>query len=155
MKSFSEYRDEKKKILLEKDKSKNRGATPDEQVWKTWRSLINMTASELKAFYDSEEGADAGMKKSDADKAGIDSGRESARMLMKMIPTGGSFEKAQQNWTPSMWFWARKQNSFNSRMRGARKRMVGNPFERDGKMTRWLKSLLIWGHDPRKPMRKV
>ena len=49
----------------------------------------------------------------------------------------------------------RKQNSFNSRMKGMRSRIHGNPFEKDGKMTRWLKSMLIWGHDPRKPLRKV
>jgi hypothetical protein len=114
-----------------------------------------MSLKELKDFYDSSNGKDAGMKQSDANKAGIDSGRESARWLMKMIPKGESYKQAEENWTPTMWKWCRKQISFNSRMRGMRKRMVGNPFERDGEMTRWLKSLLIWGHDPRKPLRKV
>ena len=109
-----------------------------------------MTEKELKDFYDSDEGKTAGMKQTDADKAGIDSGRESARMLLKMIPIGKTFKSASENWTPSMWEWCKKQNSFIGRMRGMRSRMTGNPFERDGKMTRWLKSLLIWGHDPRK-----
>ena len=151
-KSFKEFREEKNALL---EKSDRRSAEPNEEVWKTWRKLINMSASELKNFMDSEDGKDAGMKQKDADKAGIDSGRESAHMLLKMIPHGGSFSSAEKNWTPSMWFWAGKQNSFNSRMSGARKRIKGNPFEKDGEMTRWLKSMLIWGHDPRKPMRKV
>jgi hypothetical protein len=150
MKSFSEFKQDQEPILESGTNTK-----PDENVWKTWRKLINMSLKELENFYNSEEGKDAGMKQSDADKAGIDSGRESARMIMKMLPHGASFSAAEEHWTPTMWKWARKQNSFNSRMRGMRKRMVGNPFERDGKMTRWLKSMLIWGHDPRKSMRKI
>jgi len=114
-----------------------------------------MTQKELQKFYDSDEGKDAGMKQGEADKAGIDSGRESARMLLKMIPVGSTYKSALENWTPDMWRWCRKQISFNSRMKGMRKRMVGDPFFRDNKMTRWYKSLLIWGHDPKKPLRKV
>ena len=150
MKSFKDY---KKELVITESGDPN--STPDLDIWKKWHQLINMTEKELKDFYDSEDGKDAGMKQSEADKAGIDSGRESARMLIKMIPIGNTFEAASKNWTPTMWSWCRKQNSFNSRMRGMRKRMVGNPFERDGKMTRWLKSLLIWGSDPRKSMKKI
>jgi len=150
MKSFSEHKEQNEEILKESVET-----TPDENVWKKWRSLVNMTAKELKTFYDSPNGKDAGMKQGEADKIGIDSGRESARMLIKMIPDGGSYKEAEEKWTPTMWRWCRKQVSFNSRMRGMRKRMVGNPFERDGQMTRWYKSMLIWGHDPKKSLRKV
>ena len=90
------------------------------------------------------------MKTSDAHKAGISSGKESAHMLIKMIPLGSSYKKAEENWTPSMWKWANKQISFISRMKGMKSRIKGNPYEKDGKMTRWLKSMLIWAHDPRK-----
>lgn len=154
LQSFAEFQSERKKTLLEGSKE-SRTSSPDQEVWKKWRSLINMSAGEIQKFMESEDGKDAGMKQSEADKAGIDSGKESARMLIKMIPIGGSYEAAEKNWTGSMWFWARKQNSFNSRMKGARKRIKGNPFEKDGQMTRWLKSMLTWGHDPRKPLRKV
>jgi hypothetical protein len=152
--TFSEFKHRRDEII-EKEKTPPTHSSVDEEIWKKWRSLVNMTASELQNFYDSENGKDAGMKQKEANKVGIDSGRESARMLLKMIPTGGSFSSAEKNWTPDMWRWARKQNSFNSRMKGARKRIKGNPFEKDGEMTRWLKSLLIWGHDPRKPLRKI
>ena len=151
MKSFNDYKQEK---LIALEEAKDPNSSPDKEIWKTWRQLVNMTEKELKSFYDSEDGKDAGMKQGEADKAGIDSGRESARMLMKMIPVGKTFEDATKNWTPTMWMWCRKQNSFNSRMRGMRKRIIGNPFEKDGEMTRWLKSLLIWGHDPRKTLKK-
>jgi hypothetical protein len=77
MKSFIEYKDEKKKILLEKDKFKNRGATPDPKIWKLWRSLINMSKKELEEFYESDEGKGAGMSKKEADAAGVRTGRES------------------------------------------------------------------------------
>jgi len=153
-KSFKEFSEEKKLAILEAEKD-SRTSGPDEEVWKKWRSLINMSAGELQKFYDSEDGSDAGLTQKEAKREGIDRGRESAQMLLKMIPTGSSFASAEKHWTPSMWFWARKQNSFNSRMRGARKRIKGNPFEKNGEMTRWLKSLLIWGSDPRKPLRKV
>lgn len=142
MKSFNEFKED---LPIEESKH-----TPDEQIWKKWKSLVNMTYKELESFYDSSDGKDAGMKQGEADKAGIDSGRESARMLMKMIPTGKTFEQAEKNWTTDMWRWCKKQNSFISRMKGMRSRMSGNPFEREGKKTRWYKSLLIWGHDPKK-----
>lgn len=146
MKSFNEYKKEKLAILEE---SKDPNNSADESTWKKWNQLVNMTPKELKSFYDGD-GKDAGMKQADANKAGIDSGKESARMLLKMIPTGGTFTKASENWTPDMWKWCKKQISFISRMKGMRSRINGNPFEKDGEMTRWLKSLLIWGHDPRK-----
>lgn len=127
-------------------------------VWAQWRSWINMSAKELKAFYDSPEGKEAGMKQKAAGKLGIDTGRESAKWLMKMIPTGGSWNSAKENWSAKMWEWAKKQNSFNSRMYGTSKRAKGNPWydEKtiDGKKkkvpTRILLALKIWGHNPEK-----
>ena len=149
-KSFSEFSENRRKILLE-EKTPPKESSIDEEVWKKWKQLVNMKASEFKSFFDSEDAKDAGMKQKDADEAGIDSGKESAKKLLLMIPSGTSFKLASQTWTPDMWNWARKQISFISRMKGMRKRIKGNPFEDEkGDMTRWLKSLLIWGHDPRK-----
>ena len=128
----------------------NEGEENREETWKRWNELVNMSVGEIEKFLDSENGKDAGMKTSDAHKAGISSGKESAHMLIKMIPLGSSYKKAEENWTPSMWKWANKQISFISRMKGMKSRIKGNPYEKDGKMTRWLKSMLIWAHDPRK-----
>lgn len=128
--------------------NEERTAEPDEDLWKSWKELINMTPAQIKKFRE-DEGKDAGLTQKEAEAAGgIDTGKESAEMLIKMIPIGQTYKAAEKNWTPSMWFWAGKQVSFNSRMIGMKKNMKPPYFYRNGEMTRWLKSLLIWGHIP-------
>ena len=124
---------------------------PDCEIWRRWRQLVNMSASELERFSQSEEGREAGLSKSQAQGQGIKSGRTSAQWLLKMIPTGTSFGRAVSEWTPEMWRWCRRQVSFISRMRGNK----GKLYESDGSKTRKHTSLLIWGHNPKKPLRKV
>lgn len=108
------------------------------QIYSEWRRLVNMSYSDLKKFYDSEEGKKAGLSSSEASKQGIDSGRESARWIMKMKRT------RKENWTPSMWRWAKKQISFIKRMSG----VDGPLYDKKGNKTRKHTSLLIWGHNP-------
>lgn len=110
------------------------------ETYKKWKSLVNMSRSELQSFYDSEEGKKAGLSSAEAKKQGIDSGRESARWIMKMKDTPVS------KWTPAMWKWAKKQISFISRMSGNK----GGLYEDNGNKTRKHTSLLIWGHNPEK-----
>jgi len=133
-----------KQFLLE---AEDRSAEPSEETWKSWIELINMTPAQIKKFRE-DDGEDAGLTRKEADDSGIDSGKESAEMLIKMIPTGKTYSAAEKNWTPTMWFWCGKQVSFNSRMIGMKKNMKPPYFFRKGEMTRWLKSLLIWGHIP-------
>jgi hypothetical protein len=111
-----------------------------EQIFEEWDSLVNMSASELKKFYNSEEGQKAGLSKQKANELGIDNGRTSARWIMKM--KGINYI----NWTPEMWRWAKKQISFIKRMSKNRGSLYGS----NGKKTRKYLSLLIWGHDPEK-----
>jgi hypothetical protein len=132
-------------FILESEK---REGVPSRELWESWNELINMTPAEIKKFRESKHGDDAGLTQAQAKKDGIDTGKESAEMLIKMIPTGKSYNDAEKNWTPSMWFWCGKQVSFNSRMIGMKKNMKAPYFFRNGEMTRWLKSLLIWGHIP-------
>jgi hypothetical protein len=110
-----------------------------------------MSASELKSFMETEDGKEAGLSKSEADKEGISSGRESARWLLKMIPIGQSWNSANEKFTPKMWEWVGKQVSFISRMRG----VEGALYDDKGNRTRKHTSLLIWGHDPQKKMKSV
>jgi hypothetical protein len=110
------------------------------EIYKKWKDLVNMSASELKKFMDSEEGKVAGLSKKEADKLGIDYGRESAKWILKMKDT------PVKDWTPNMWRWAKKQISFNSRMRGNK----GKLYDEKGRKTRKHLSLLIWGHNPEK-----
>lgn len=128
--------------------AEDRTAEPSEDLYKSWKELINMTPAQIKQFRESKHGQDAGLTQKQAKDAGIDTGKESAEMLIKMIPSGKTFEDAEKNWTPAMWFWCGKQVSFNSRMIGMKQNMKAPYFFRNGEMTRWLKSLLIWGHIP-------
>lgn len=110
------------------------------EIYAKWKKLVNMSKSELQKFYDSEEGKQAGLTPEEAKEAGIDSGRESARWVMKMKDTKVA------DWTPTMWMWAKKQISFVSRMSGNKGKLV----DENGKKTRKYLSLLIWGNDPNK-----
>lgn len=120
--------------------------TPDKEVFDKWKRLVNMTPSALRYFMNSEEGKEAGLSKEEAREKGIKSGRESAEWILKMKPLARSFKMAEQEWTPDMWEWARRQNAFISRMSGN----MGAYYYENGEMTRLLKALLIWGHDPEK-----
>ena len=112
----------------------------NKETYNKWKSLVNMSKSELQKFYDSKEGKEAGLSAGEAKSEVIDSGRESARWIIKMKDTNVS------EWTPDMWRWAKKQISFISRMSGNK----GGLYDDKGNKTRKHTSLLIWGHDPEK-----
>ena len=116
------------------------GKALDKETYTKWKKLVNMSKSELKDFYESKDGKEAGLSASEAKEEGIDSGRESARWIMKMI------DVPYTEWTPEMWRWAKKQISFISRMSG----MKGDLYDDKGNKTRKHTSLLIWGHNPEK-----
>ena len=114
-------------------------------IYAEWSKLVNMSASELSDFIDSEEGEEAGLSRKEAGKAGasggkIKSGRDSARAIVRML------ERKKEDWTDNDWEWAKRQINFINRMKGAKGKMR----EPDGKPTRKLLALKIWGHDPEK-----
>jgi DNA polymerase III sliding clamp (beta) subunit (PCNA family) len=116
------------------------GKALDKETYTKWKSLVNMSKSELQNFYESKEGKEAGLSASETKEKGIDSGRESARWILKML------DIPYTKWTPNMWRWAKKQISFISRMSG----MKGDLYDDKGSKTRKHTSLLIWGHNPEK-----
>lgn len=121
--------------------TESKSLTPEQsKTYTKWKSLVNMSASELEKFLNSEEGKVAGLTKSEADAQGIKSGRESATWILKMLKI------KVENWTPEMWNWANRQISFISRMKGNK----GPLYDPKGNKTRKHLSLLIWGHDPTK-----
>lgn len=118
-----------------------------EEAWYEWRSLVNMSPSELNQFLKSEEGRAAGLSRSQAKKEGVRSGQDSAKALLRMLPSGGrSLPQAEKNWSEADWTWARRQVAFIKRMRGVK----GPLYDEDGEPTRKHTALLLWGHDPRK-----
>lgn len=120
------------------------------ELWKKWRRHVNMTRTELVKFL-MEYGDTAGLSRSQAKRQGIKSGRDSAKQLLKMIPTGTSYSRAEREWSAKQWDWAKRQVAFIRRMRAAK----GPLFDDDGEPTRKLLSLMLWGHDPQKPLRSV
>ena len=120
--------------------------TEDEQQrYRKWKKLINMSGTEIKKFLDSDEGKEAGLSRKESATAGasggkISSGRDSARAIIRMLKTD------VEDWTENDWKWSGKQISYISRGLGMR----GPLYDEKGKKTRKLLSLLVWGHDPRK-----
>lgn len=114
------------------------GKRLDNETYNEWKELVNMSYSELKDFYNSPEGKKAGLSRIEAKEQGIDSGRTSARWILRMKQTPMS------KWTSQMWIWAKKQISFIKRMSGVK----GSLYNDKGKKTRKHTALLIWGHNP-------
>jgi ribosomal protein S6--L-glutamate ligase len=115
------------------------------ELYKKWKSLVNMGPKELESFIDSDTGKDAGLSRKEASKAGakgkpIKSGRDSARAIVRMKGM------SRDEWTANDWAWARRQVNFITRMKGA----AGKMRESDGTPTRKLMALKIWGHNPEK-----
>ena len=118
-------------------------ATSEEKLkekYKKWKGLINMSPTEIQSFLDSQEGKTAGLSRKEASKEGITSGRDSARAIIRMLKV--PFEE----WTSNDLRWMNKQISFISRMLGVK----GPLKDSDGKPTRKLLALKVWGHNPLK-----
>ena len=124
---------------------KDKDQQEKDELYKKWKSLVNMGPKELESFIDSDTGKDAGLSRKEASKAGakgkpIKSGRDSARAIVRMKGM------SRDEWTANDWAWARRQVNFITRMKGA----AGKMRESDGTPTRKLMALKIWGHNPEK-----
>lgn len=132
-------------ILEEKE-----GNSDKKELFNEWKSVINMTVSEIKKFYDSPVGKEAGLSQKEASKEDVSRGRVSAEALMRMIPDGTSFESAKEKWSDTDWDWAKKQVNFHNRFdsknvkveQGYKKNSDGERY----KLTPLYLALLIWGH---------
>lgn len=110
------------------------------EKYKKWKELVNMTPSELQKFLDSEDGKVAGLSRKEASDEGIRRGRDSAKAILRMK------SKKVDDWNASDWEWCGRQISFISRMSGNK----GSLRDKDGKPTRLLLSLKVWGNNPEK-----
>lgn len=117
-----------------------------QELYARWRELVNTSAESLEKWLDrqlelakKDPEKFPGMKQSVASKMGINTGRQSAKWILKMKRT------PVEEWTPEMWKWAGKQVSFISRMRG----VEGPLYDEKGEPTRKLLALKVWGHDPK------
>ena len=114
-------------------------------LYKERQKLVNMSGKEIDTFLDSDDGAEAGLSRKEAGKAGADggkisTGRDSARAIIRMLDT------PMEKWSDNDWKWAGKQVNFINRMKGAK----GPLRDEDKKPTRKLLALKVWGHNPEK-----
>lgn len=115
------------------------------ELFDEWKELVNMTASEIETFYESNAGKESGLDRDEADSQDIKQGRESARALMRMIPKAGSFKQAKENFTDTDWEWVGAQVNFINRFKDQGHDLYEGEGE-DKKLTRYYMALLIWGH---------
>lgn len=120
-------------LLLESDDQE------ELQQYHKWKKLVNMPVAELKKFIDSDLGKEAGIDRKEASKSGIKRGRDSARAIVRMR------SKPFSEWDENDKEWMSRQISFISRMSGNK----GPLLDDEGKPTRKLTSLWIWGHVPK------
>lgn len=112
------------------------------EKYSRWKKLINMSASQIQSFLDSEDGKVAGLSRKEAGKLKISSGRDSARAIIRMLG------KKREDWDVSDIKWMKKQLAFISRMSGN----PGPLYDNKGRKTRKHLSLLVWGHNPAKKL---
>lgn len=125
--------------IKEENEEKNK------EDYRRWKKLVNMSSAEIQSFLDSQDGKVAGLSRKEAANAGtgggkITSGRDSARAIIRMK------NKPFSEWDESDMKWMRKQISFISRMSGN----PGKLKDENGRPTRKLLSLKVWGHNPGK-----
>ena len=106
----------------------------DEQTRKDFDEAVNMTASELKKWLDSDESKSVGQKK---DGGGESTGHESGRHIVRIL------EKKKADLTDDDLAHMRKVVGYVKRHSAQRPK--GDVTDTD-----WRYSLMNWGNDPKK-----
>ena len=103
----------------------------DDQTKKDFDEAVNMTASELKKWLDTDESTSVGQKKDGGESTGHESGRHIVRIL----------EKKKADLTDADWQHMEKVHGYVARH--SKQRPSGDVTD-----TKWRWSLMNWGHDP-------
>jgi len=125
----------------------NKGQDYWADIYKQWKRLVNMTATQVQSFLDSPEGREAGLSEAKAQNLGIRRGRDSARAIVRMK------RKGVKNWNRNDWLWARAQVRFINRFLNKQDKPRHPLWKKNGEPTRYFMALLIWGHDPTRRMK--
>ena len=104
-----------------------------DDIWDDWKAAVNMTASELENWLDTEESKEVGQK----DDGGESVGHRSGRRIIEILGT----KKADL--TDSQVEWMHKVVGYVHR------HSAQGP-ESDVEHSRWRYSLMNWGNDPLK-----
>lgn len=116
-----------------------------QEDYRNWKSKVNMSANAIEKYLETEDGKTSGMSRkqvSDMKRRGsnIVRGYDSALAIIRMK------RKRVKEWTARDVRWMYRQIDFLTRSIAQE-----HPyFDEDKNKTRYLKSLLIWGHNPMK-----
>lgn len=103
----------------------------DETTWKEFQDAMNMTASELEKWLDTDESKEVGQKSGNSESTGHASGRHIVKILKSKKGDLNSDDYAHM----------RKVNGYV-------KRHLAQRPSGDVTDTHWRYSLMNWGHDP-------
>lgn len=117
-------------------------------LWARWDKIVNMTASEIRTFRQSEDGQKVGWSSDQAKRGSIGgmSGHEASKIIEGMLAKAGRFRGQQKRmppWEPNEWKIANKQVAYISRARGN----IGAFVDDDGEKTPKAMAMMIWGRD--------
>jgi hypothetical protein len=104
-----------------------------DDVWDDWKDAVNMTASEIERWLDTDESKEVGDKSGGGESTGHHSGRRIVEILHKKKDELDDDDVA----------WMRKVVGYVHRHRAQ------GP-EHDVEHSRWRYSLMNWGNDPLK-----
>ncbi len=102
--------------------------------WRAFDEAVNMTASELRAWLDTDEAQEVGQKKDGHDES---TGHESGRRILEILAT----KRADLT---------REDEAHMRKVVGYVKRHLAQRPDGDVRDTPWRYSLMNWGHDPEK-----
>ncbi len=104
-----------------------------DEVWDDWKDAVNMTASEIEHWLDTDESKDVGQKKD----GGESTGHHSGRRIVEILRT------KKDDLTDDDVAWMKKVVGYVHRHRAQ------GPSD-DVEHSRWRYSLMNWGNDPLK-----
>ena len=117
-----------------------------------WDKIVNMNASDLASFRESDLGRSVGLNRNESQAAGLNviSGQEASKVIEKMIRTASKFRKQPldkmpklPDWTPQEWEMAGRQIRMISRFRGN----IGPLEDDNGELTPKAGAMKLWGRD--------
>ncbi|THJ66715.1 DUF3140 domain-containing protein [Arthrobacter echini] len=107
---------------------------PDE-IWSDWKDAVNMTASELSDWLESEESLSVGQKDSENDES---VGHSSGRRIVEILRTKRA-DLADDD-----------VDHMRKVVGYVHRHLAQRPSKEDLETSKWRYSLMNWGHDPLK-----
>lgn len=106
-----------------------------DEVWPDWKESVNMTASELEKWLDSEDSKSVGQKESEG---GESVGHKSGKRIIEILNT----KKADLT--------DDDVKHMNKVVGYVHRHLAQKPSKEDVESSKWRYSLMNWGHDPLK-----